>query len=196
MSAADWMVVRTRSGAYKSVPRRKGLAMIAAGRASIAGRGKQGYQTPALNPTPPVERSPKPPAQSVDQARKRIADAMGLPVEAITPTPDSNPHDAAANNGARLMAELDERQAPAPRELPPEPKRAARRGVWADYADSLGVEVTSAMTKRQIQDAAEEAAKSLANLPQPALTGGRLETPEDEPVTVRSVTDDEDPGIK
>jgi hypothetical protein len=65
--------------------------------------------------------------------------------------------------------------------LPPEPKPTALRSVWAEYATSLGVEVTSTMTRRQIKDAAEEAAQSLSNLPQPALTGGRLETPEDEP---------------
>lgn len=76
-------------------------------------------------------------------------------------------------------------------ELPAEPKPSARRGDWADYADSLGVEVTSSMTKTEIQAAAQDAAESLARLPQPAPTGGRLDMPEDEPAA-ETVADDPD----
>lgn len=59
----------------------------------------------------------------VEQARERLAAAMGLPVEAVTPTPGSNPHEAAAAEGTRLMGELaarglgpdaDSRSAPSP----------------------------------------------------------------------------------
>lgn len=48
------------------------------------------------------------PASSDDlhQARERLAAAMGLPVEAITPTPGSNPHEVAAARGQELMGEL------------------------------------------------------------------------------------------
>lgn len=102
-------------------------------------------------------------------------------MDALAPVGDAEPDSIPADIPAR--------------ELPPEPKPTARRGEWADYADSLGVEVTSAMTKREIQQAAAEAATSLSNLPQPALTGGRLETPEDEPAT-ETVADDQDPRTR
>lgn len=226
MSAADRMVVRTGNGTYRSVPRRVGLGMIAAGRAAAAPAGSQ----------PPTAMSPiyVPGVPGVDASAR--AD-----VESPIPHDDEhqalvpNPYDLV--NAAALAGEFDADDSaasaddawdgswqaergpivyntpePAPElqyvsdtgdedvptveavPLPPEPKPSARRSDWAEYADSLGVEVTSAMTKREIQDAAADAAQSLTNLPQPALTGGRLETPEDEPVTEESVTDDEDPG--
>jgi hypothetical protein len=189
--------------------------MIAAGRAHLAtgGHAQGGYPDPAPE-TYQDAHAPQAPADDVDaavvpatpesaptpqehtqttalhdEARTQLASALDVPVEAITPTPGSNPHDVVAAEGQQMMAALEQR------ELPAEPKPTARRAEWADYADSLGVEVTAAMTKREIQQAAQEAATSLANLPQPALTGGRLETPEDEPAT-ETVADDQDPRTR
>jgi len=205
MSAVDRMVVRTRSGEVRSMPRRQALALIAAGRAEAERRSRLAAPpepTPTPNPydlgaiaaeadeldaddandtpTPPDEHNPE-----LDERRRALglkpgewmAERGGIKyptLEPVTGTPDVDVPTVEAVP------------------LPPEPKPSALRGVWAEYADSLGVEVTSTMTKREIQQAAEEAAQSLSNLPQPALTGGRLETPEDEPVTDGSVTDDED----
>jgi hypothetical protein len=199
MSAVDRMAVRTRSGEYRSMPRRQALALIAAGRAEAAKGSRVAEPTPA------------PPAHDLDAKldayREQLADGLGVPVEAITPTPGSNPHDVAAAQAQQMMdalppelqyvSETDDPDVPTVDAvpLPPEPKPTARRGEWADYAGSLGVEVTSSMTKRQIQTAAEEAAQSLSNLPQPALTGGRLETPEDEPAA-ETVADDQDPRTR
>ena len=45
-------------------------------------------------------------SDELQQARERLAAAMGLPVEAITPTPGSNPHEVAAARGQELMGEL------------------------------------------------------------------------------------------
>ena len=183
MSVADRMVVRTLSGAYRSLPRRQALGLIAAGRV-----------TPEAAPV-----TPEPVSVTLEQAREQLAHAMGLPVEAITSTdPADDPYGTHAAQGESMMQALAADAEPDPipadipaRELPPEPKSTARRAEWADYADSLGVQVTSTMTKTQIQVAAQEAAQSLSNLPQPALTGGRLETPEDEPAA-ETVADDPD----
>ena len=186
MSAADRMVVRTRSGVYRSLPRRTALGLIAAGRVTL----EPAPVTPQAAPVTP-ELEPVTPSAAVVPLAPEPTTITGTPdeiaatMDALAPVGDAEPDSIPAD----IPAE------PA-RELPPEPKPTARRGEWADYADSLGVEVTSAMTKREIQQAAEEAATSLANLPQPALTGGRLDTPEDEPVTDGSVTDDEDPRTR
>lgn len=220
MSAVDRMVVRVRGAGYRSLPRRQALALISAGRAEADRRTR--LDEPIRQPDPVVitgtpetiatkmdELTGMSPVVDVDQARAQLAEAMDVPLEVITPTPGSNPHDVVAAQSQEMLDHLASETVnveitTAPEtakllgivggstELPPEPKPSARRGEWADYADSLGVEVTSAMTKREIQTAAQEAAQSLSNLPQPALPGGRLDTPEDEPVTDGSVTDDED----
>lgn len=80
-------------------------------------------------------------------------------------------------------------EAPAPDV--PEPKKNASRKVWAEYAKSRGVTVTSDMTRNQLRDIVAEL--DTAHLSQPAfaehsVTGGRLATPEDEPVTEDTVT--------
>lgn len=204
MSAADRMVVRTPAG-YRSVPRRVGLGMISAGRAQLAtgGSASGGYPEPGyttesvaapLTPadesqaavvpaTPDDAHTPQEHTQTTaPQVYAGTPDEVDALMDALAPVGDAEPDSIPADIPAR--------------ELPPEPRVTARRAEWADYADSLGVEVTSAMTKREIQQAALDAATSLANLPQPALTGGRLETPEDEPVTDGSVTDDEDPRTR
>lgn len=203
MSAADRMVVRTPAG-YRSVPRRVGLGMISAGRAQLAtgGRASGGYPEPGY--TTEDAHAPLTPAGAVEAPTvPATPDDAPTPQEHTqTPAPDVDATDDDdwdgswhAERGPIVYPDPQADSIPA-RELPPEPRVTARRAEWADYADSLGVEVTSAMTKREIQQAAEEAATSLANLPQPARTGGRLETPEDEPVTDGSVTDDEDPRTR
>lgn len=200
MSAVDRMAVRVRGGGVRSLPRRQALALIAANRAEAE------TEPPADTPLTADEVDAK-----LDGFREQLADGLGVPVEVITPTPGSNPHDVVAAESQQALDALAERGLPELQyvsgtvdadvptvdavPLPPEPKPSARRGEWADYADSLGVEVTSAMTKREIQTAAEEAAQSLTNLPQPALTGGRLETPEDEPAA-ETVADDQDPRTR
>lgn len=181
MSAADRMVIRTANGTYRSVPRRVGLGMISAGRAERAPAGSQPPTATSTIYVPGVD------VAVVEQGVREDA----------PPEPHDDEHDLSIEPAPQLqyVAETTDDDVPTVEAvpLPPEPKPTARRGDWAEYADSLGVEVTSAMTKREIQQAAEEAAQSLSNLPQPALMGGRLETPEDEPVTEESVTDDEDP---
>lgn len=185
MSAVDRMAVRVRGGGVRSLPRRQALALIAANRAE-ADTGSR-LAEPIRQPDP-VEITGTPEAIAttmdelapitlapVDMANVEIAPAGELQYLSDTDDPDVPTVDAVP--------------------LPPEPKPSARRGEWVDYADSLGVEVTSSMTKREIQTAAEEAAQSLTNLPQPALPGGRLETPEDEPAT-ETVADDQDPRTR
>lgn len=190
MSAADRMVVRTGSGAYKSLPRRTALGLIAAGRAQIAPKPEAAHAplTPADEPPAPVmpatPDSPPAPQEHTQTTAPAVGDAepdvipVDIPAAPVPVGPDETLPDGEIPTVYAV-------------ELPPEPKSTARRAEWADYADSLGVEVTSAMTKTQIQVAAEEAAQSLSNLPQPALTGGRLETPEDEPAA-ETVADDPD----
>lgn len=204
MSAVDRMAVRTRSGEYRSLPRRQALALIAAGRAEADRRTRLAEppapapvvdvdpDQPTPNPydlsavaVPPGELDADDSAASADDAGDGSWQAERGPVVYNTPEPAPE---------LQYVSDADDADVPTVDAvpLPPEPKPSARRGEWADYADSLGVEVTSSMTKREIQTAAEEAAQSLSNLPQPALSGGRLDTPEDEPVTDGSVTDDED----
>lgn len=208
MSAADRMVVRT-AGGYRSLPRRVALAMISAGRATAdpaATRASEPavlvepvephddeYQLPGGvaptvvdagdandTPTPPQEYDP-----ALDE-RRRVAGLRSGEWRAVRgpityPVPVAEP------------AQVDVPTVEAV-ELPAPPRGNAGRRQWAEYAqEHLGLEVTSSMTRNEIRDAALERLESLARLPQPALEGGRLDTPEDEPVTDGSVTDDEDP---
>lgn len=194
MSAADRMVIRTGDGEYRSVPRRAALGMLAAGRA----HAEHAQQAPAVEVEAPVvpatpDSPPTPPqrAQTIQfqpDGPKVRADGTNEPTQTTAPIVEQI--------AAELGADVSHVPPAAPRELPQEPRGNASRAAWAEYAQSLGVEVTSSMTRDQIRDAAQDAAQSLANLPQPALPGGRLETPEDEPVTEESVTDDEDPGTR
>lgn len=204
MSAVDRMAVRIRGGEYRSLPRRQALALIAAGRAKADRRTRLAeppapapvvdvdQEQPAPNPydlsaiaVAPGELDADDSAASADDAWDGSWQAERGPVVYNTPEPAPE---------LQYVSDAVDEDVPTVDAvpLPPEPKPSARRGEWADYAGSLGVEVTSAMTKREIQTAAQEAAQSLSNLPQPALPGGRLDTPEDEPVTDGSVTDDED----
>ena len=189
MSAADRMVVRTLDGSYRSVPRRQGLGMIAAGRAQAAPAplkvGDEVITSPEIVPDPVF--GPVADAFAGPDAATAVLAAV-VPDEAVPDPelPDGEPDD---------YDDWPDDAEPAA-ELPAEPRGNASRQEWAAYAHDIGVEVHSGMSRNQIRDAAQDAAQSLARLPQPALPGGRLETPEDEPVTEESVTDDEDPGTR
>jgi hypothetical protein len=50
---------------------------------------------------------PDPSDQYLQEVRQRLADAMELPVEAITPTEGSNPHLVAAAQGASMQRVID-----------------------------------------------------------------------------------------
>jgi hypothetical protein len=196
MSAADWMVIRTRDG-YRSVPRRVGLGMISRGAGEAATTGA----VQALPPEPPEPHddeyepvstwSDDAPDPELEERRrvlglKRDAEFVAVrgPIEYHLLEPVAGEPDADVPTVEAV-------------ELPDPPRGNAARQEWAAYASEyLGIEVTDAMNRNQIRDAAQEQLQSVARLPQPALPGGRLETPEDEPVTEGSVTDDEDPGTR
>lgn len=184
MSAADRMVVRTLDGSYRSVPRRQGLGMIAAGRAQAA---------PA-----PVEPAAGDYGDLAELVTAAPAPAAVVPDEEV-PEPNPLPRMGAIQfqpDGPKVRVDGTNEPEPAPApHLPAEPRGNASRAEWATYAVSLGVEVTDGMSRNRIRDAAQDAAQTLDRLPQPALPGGRLETPEDEPAAER-LADDEDPGTE
>ena len=178
MSAADRMVVRTPDGAYRSVPRRAGLGMIAAGRAQAAPMEPATIEVPTDLAELLDAASTSAPTIEVPTDLAELLDGDDRDEE-----PDDEPedYDDWPDDAEQAVS------------LPAEPRGNASRAEWATYAVSLGVEVTDDMTRNKIRDAAQDAAQSLARLPQPALPGGRLETPEDEPAAER-LADDEDPG--
>lgn len=200
MSAADdRMVVRT-AGGYRSLPRRVALGLISAGRAK-ADRGPlagaQDVEAPTVPATPErpstVQEHPVTPSQIVDAATHGTLPDV---VDVASPEYSAALEYLADGSDASDLFEEDVPTVEAV-ELPEPPRGNAGRKDWADYAqEHLGIEVTSDMTRNQIRDAAQERLQSLARLPQPALPGGRLDTPEDEPATVRTVADDEDPGTR
>jgi hypothetical protein len=224
MSAADRMVIRTRDG-YRSVPRRVGLGMISRGQAQAAPAGAPAVSSaPAdaagVDPLGPhgdeyqATTNPYPPEMfeetgEVDTPYEIGPDQIDLSADDPISTWTDDPADPELEERRRALGLKYDAEFKAVRGsveyhpealaagLPPEPRGNAARKEWAAYAsEHLGIEVTDAMNRNQIRDAAQEQLQSLARLPQPALPGGRLETPEDEPVTEGSVTDDEDPGTR
>jgi hypothetical protein len=202
MTAVDRerMVVRTRTGEYRSLPRRVALGLIATGRAKP--------------PKPEIE-------QAARQAVMRLAAALDVPTEVITSDDVVNHWTAgeplpvtAAMLGPAIHDDTGDITAPGdplpevedePTRMnltppamvdPPlsEPRGNASRVVWAQYAESRGVAVTDDMTRNEIRGAVWEAVLSADRLPQPAPTGGRLETPEDEPAPEGVPHGYEDPG--
>lgn len=216
MSAAERMIVRTPSGGYKTLPRRRAVGLISAGRAKAA----------RVAPPAPVSRGvTPPPARPAGQGARRVpGEAAAVDTGVATGANETLPEigeDTPLYDGmntevlAGWPIEHPEPEPVEPAELP-EPRGNASRKVWATYAMSRDIEVTSSMTRTEIQAAVRDAdAEAEADdgdtedvaadveddvedetdrLPQPAHTvGGRLETPEDEPATER-VADDEDPG--
>lgn len=196
MSAADRMVVRTRDGSYRSFPRRTALGLISRGQATAAAAA-------VPQAAPPAEVDPLGPHGD----EYVIHTEIGAHAEVVL-TDEPIEVDLYRFEGTEvfqpdtpdepLEGQIDlSRYVPTTyvAELPPEPRGNASRADWAAYAASLGVEVSDGMTRNQIRDAAQDVAQSLDRLPQPALTGGRLETPEDEPAAER-LADDEDPGTE
>lgn len=152
MSAADRTVVRTRDGQYRVMSRREAAGMISTGRAKLAPK------PPRLPVRPvPVKREP---VTVVRYDRPNL----GFDPSPVTYYPQTDPE-------------------PEPVPYVPEaPKSYASKATWANYARALGATITDDMTKAEIQAAARDVADDLARLPQPAPEGGRLDTPEDEPV--------------
>ena len=186
MSAADRMVIRTRDG-YRSVPRRVGLGMISRGAA---------VGSTIEEETPDAVALPLEPTEPHNDEYQSTPDLY--PPELFEGTAVFQP-DTPDELGPDQIDLTPDEDVPTVEavELPDAPRGNAARQEWADYASEyLGIEVTDAMSRTKIREAVQEQLQSLARLPQPALTGGRLETPEDEPVTEGSVTDDEDPGTR
>lgn len=191
MSAADdRMVVRT-AGGYRSLPRRVALGLISAGRA----KADRGPQAPAQDvEAPTVPATPDSPPTTPQRAQDAPPDVPAPQEDAVAPTGNTDIDVDDVWPGVSPAGDVPTVEAV---ELPEPPRGNAGRKDWADYAqEHLGIEVTSDMTRNQIRDAAQERLQALARLPQPAREGGRLETPEDEPATVGTVADDEDPGTR
>jgi hypothetical protein len=202
MSAADQMAVRMPSGRIKQVPRRVGLGMIARNQAKAAPQqnvrpvGVQG-----AGPSPGIAVTRATPAYRHPLEGVRESDLLPSFEAARGPIEYPNASDTVVDEAPTLEpledlpADVDPDDVPTVDAvlLPPEPRGNASRLVWAQYAQALGVEVTSAMTRNEIRDAAKDAATSLTRLPQPARTGGRLETPEDEPATETVAHESADP---
>lgn len=159
MSAADRTVVRTRDGQYRVMSRRAAAGMISMGRAKLA---------PAPRQSPvravPVKREP---VTVVTHERPSLEfRAERGPVHyPIMDTVQTDPEPVSVAF------------------VPEVPKSYASKSTWSAYARALGATITDDMTKAEIQAAAHAVADDPAHLPQPAREGGRLETPEDEPVT-------------
>lgn len=195
MSAADRMPIRTPNG-VRSVPRRLALGLISAGRAKptarrpdepassagVASRGVNRATSTHEPVTPELAQTVAAHAQHIDT---QFREDGSTAIEVTITDPE----------GVRAVADLiDLPDQGAASERLDEPRGNASRLTWEQYAVSVGVVVTDDMTRNQIRDAARKAAQSDARLPQPAHEGGRLETPEDEPVTESAVTDGENPG--
>lgn len=158
MSAADRTVVRTRDGQYRVMSRREAAGMISMGRAKLAPAPRQS------------------PVRAVPVKRE--------PVTVVTherPAMEFRAERGPVHYPVMDTVQTDPEPEPVPF-VPELPKSYASKSTWANYARTLGATITDAMTKAEIQAAARDVADDLARLPQPAPEGGRLETPEDEPV--------------
>lgn len=199
MSAADRMAVRMPGGEVRSVPRRVGLAMIAQSRATHERPGQAGSAPKARKSTgrPNVAQSAAHGAVTVV-----TADAPQL-----APVDDDGPGMIKAVRGPVVYPKIegakpddvvvDEDPTSLPIEAPAveQPKGNAGRAAWAEYAGVVGVTVTDEMGRNEIRDAVVAKLES-DRMSQPAFSefeGGRLATPEDEPVTESAVTH-ADPG--
>lgn len=80
------------------------------------------------------------------------------------------------------IAETDDDTRPEPEPLPTPPRGNASRNAWIDYAMAANISVNIDGTRNEIRDHVNDV---LARMSQPAREGGRLERPEDEPVTAQ-----------
>lgn len=201
MSAADRMAVRMPGGEIRSVPRRVGLAMIAQSRATHERPGQPGS-------APKVRKSTGRPNVAQSGARGAVtvvtADAPQLERVDVDVTPVRVVIESVAEDGSRDVV-VDADTGPLvgagvtdlPIEAPPieRPKGNAGREAWADFARAHGMTITDAMSRNYIRDTVVAMLEN-SRMSQPAFgefEGGRLATPEDEPVTESAVTH-ADPG--
>lgn len=189
MSAADRMAVRMPDGEIRSVARRVGLAMIAQSRATHERAGQPVSARKARKSTPrPIAAQSAAhgavtvvTAESPGMIRAERGPVVFPKIEATAPAP----------------AAVDDDPTALPIEAPAveQPKGNAGRAAWAEYAGVVGVPVTDEMGRNEIRDAVVAKLES-DRMSQPAFSefeGGRLATPEDEPVTESAVTH-ADPG--
>lgn len=179
MSAADRMVIRTRDGSIRVVPRRAALGMIAGRRATA--ESKPAPKPASAVKTPAAARPVK--APKITPVTRKSPEVAPEPTTPVSVTPVEPEADVTALPITAPPADVPVVQLP---------KGNAARKTWAAFATEHGVTVTDGMTRNMIRDAVVAKIDS-DRLPQPAfadrsVTGGRLATPEDEPVTEGSVT--------
>lgn len=201
MSAADRMAVRMPDGEIRSVARRVGLAMIAQSRATHERAGQPVKAAKVRKPTgrPNVAQSgARGPVTVVtaDAPQLERVDVDVTPVRVVIESvaPDGTAKTLIdADSGPMLGAAVTDLPIEAP--AVEQPKGNAGRAAWAEYASVVGVPVTDEMGRNEIRDAVVAKMES-DRMSQPAFSefeGGRLATPEDEPVTESAVTH-ADPG--
>lgn len=195
MSAADRVVIRTRSGEVRTVPRRAALGMIARGGAKAAPRAAK--VPPLKAASAPVKPLTKPVEVRVPRVAAKSPTARVLPpvpvVEAVAPVVD--PVELVTPDVERVTVDVTKLPMNVPIPVIVDttpPKQNASRKAWAEYASNVrGVVVTSDMTRNQLRDLI--AKMDSARMSRPAFTeysvdGGRPATPEDVPVTESVVT--------
>lgn len=191
MSAADRMAVRMPGGEIRSVPRRVGLAMIAQSRATHERAGEPASARKVRKSTPrPVA------AQSAAHGAVTVVTAESPALMQTAGTGYVDLSDVDVDESVEVPG-FDEDPTALPIEAPAveQPKGNAGRAAWAEYASIVGVDVTDEMGRNEIRDAVVAKLES-DRMSQPAFSefeGGRLATPEDEPVTESAVTH-ADPG--
>lgn len=211
MSAADRMAVRMPGGEIRSVPRRVGLAMIAQSRATHERAGQPVSARKARKSTArPIA------AQSAAHGAVTVVTAESPELKSVqvdvTPVhvvieevaPDGSRETVVDSDSSKILGGakpdavvVDEDPTALPIDAPAveQPKGNAGRSAWSEYAGVVGVEVTDEMGRNEIRDAVVAKLES-DRMSQPAFAefeGGRLATPEDEPVTESAVTH-ADPG--
>lgn len=185
MSAAD-RVIRTRDGRIRIVPTHLAAGLISTRRAKPARRRVEvtARVSDVEKKSEPVKSSSRRPVVTA-KAPKPIRDPDTDPVDVVDLS-DTIESDHVEDTGMDSTDSVDVLDEVTP--LPSAPSTRAAKSVWIEYAEAIGVDVTDGMTKAAIQSAARD------RLPQPAPTGGRLATPEDEPV-VQAVHHDPDTDL-
>lgn len=176
MSAADRIIGRTSTGAVRVVTGTARVDALASRRASNTAASR--------NQSARARKIPAAPAGPTPAKAAPITLHMMVPVEVEVDLEDDVPD---------AFTEVLHEPAPEVPDLADLlPKRNGSRQAWAETAAQLGVPVEESMSRNDIVDAVE-AHLSPDRMSQPAREGGRLASPEDEPVSedVRN----EDPGI-
>lgn len=197
MSAADRMAVRTPDGNIRSVPRRVGLAMIAQSRARHApGQSAPRPGTKGQRPASAIQVvTADAPALKPGEIELPATQYDGPSLADVGMTQADLLPDVKAERGPIEYPNVDASALPIEAPAVKRPKGNAGRAAWAQYAGIVGVAVDDEMGRNEIRDAVVAHEES-ARMSQPAFgefEGGRLATPEDEPVTESAVTH-ADPG--